>query len=81
MKIINPISGVFVLDTIKRRVRNRWLVAYTLLRNPSIKGLTASNLQRCDHSISSNDGHQQLEVEVHQNHMELTSSEEAKTDD
>ena len=28
----------------ERRVRNRWLVAYTLLRNPSLQGLTAANL-------------------------------------
>ena len=81
MKIINPIPGVLVLDIIKRRVCNCWLVAYTLLRNPSIKGLTASNLQRCDHSISSNDGHQQLEeVGIHQNHTELPSTEETRTD-
>ena len=74
---------MFVLDVINRRVRNRWLVAYTLLRNPSIKGLTASNLAigRCDHEISSNEDHQQLdEVEIQQNHMKLPSPEERKTD-
>ena len=27
-----------------RRIRNRWLVAYTLVRNPSLQELTASNL-------------------------------------
>ena len=27
------------------QARNRWLVAYTLIRNPSIQGLTASRLQ------------------------------------
>ena len=28
----------------RERSRNRWLVAYTLLRNPSLLSLTASNL-------------------------------------
>ena len=28
----------------RRRIRNRWLVAYTLIRNPSLQELTASNL-------------------------------------
>ena len=29
----------------QRRIRNRWLVAYTLIRNPSIQCLTGSKLQ------------------------------------
>ena len=29
----------------ERKTCNRWMVAYTLLRNPSIQGLTASRLQ------------------------------------
>ena len=28
-----------------RNIRNRWLVAYTLIRNPSLIPLTASNLE------------------------------------
>ena len=28
----------------RQRIRNRWLVAYTLIRNPSLVNLTASNL-------------------------------------
>ena len=31
--------------TKKRRIRNRWLVAYTLLRNPSLRPLTAARLR------------------------------------
>ena len=31
---------------IERHYRNRWLVAYTLLRNPSLQPLTASNIAR-----------------------------------
>ena len=43
--------GVFCLllvtdhhERVSKRARNRWFVAYTLVRNPSIKQLTASNL-------------------------------------
>lgn len=28
-----------------RQARNRWLVAYTLLRNPSLQKLTASRIE------------------------------------
>ena len=28
-----------------RQARNRWLVAYTLLRNPSLQGLAANRLK------------------------------------
>ena len=49
-----------------RKIRNRWLVAYTLVRNPSLIPLTASNLEAAnmkkrlyDHEVISdvdNDG-------------------------
>jgi hypothetical protein len=31
--------------TLGRKIRNRWLVAYTLVRNPSLIPLTATNLE------------------------------------
>ena len=31
--------------TSKQRIRNRWLVAYTLVRNPSLRPLTAARLR------------------------------------
>lgn len=43
-----------------RKIRNRWLVAYTLVRNPSLIPLTASNLEAAnmkkklyDHEVKS----------------------------
>ena len=39
------ITVTFPLDVYSRqRIRNRWLVAYTLVRNPSLQRLTARNL-------------------------------------
>ena len=29
----------------RQKIRNQWLVAYTLIRNPSLQNLTASNLK------------------------------------
>lgn len=38
-------------STVQRRsCRNRWLVAYTLLRNPSLQPLTASNIAQTLHT-------------------------------
>lgn len=37
------------------RARNRWLVAYTLIRNPSIQDLTASRLKIECGSLGEND--------------------------
>lgn len=30
----------------RQRIRNRWLVAYTLVRNPSLLNLTSANLAK-----------------------------------
>ena len=38
-----------------QRLRNRWLVAYTLIRNPSIQSLTAANLLRCKDKKNENE--------------------------
>lgn len=38
--VVVVVSGVYS----KQRIRNRWLVAYTLLRNPSLVKFTATNL-------------------------------------
>ena len=29
----------------RQKIRNKWLVAYTLLRNPSLQSLTGNNLK------------------------------------
>ena len=41
-----PVAGSSHLGKLRsRRVRNRWLVAYTLLRNPQLQELTASRIK------------------------------------
>lgn len=72
---------MIVIDLIKRRVRNRWLVAYTLLRNQSIQGLTAGNLSvnKSSLNLSIHENQPQLEeVEVHQNSVGTHQNETEK---
>ena len=38
----------------QQKIRNRWMVAYTLIRNPSLQCLTGSNLQVEKESKSEN---------------------------
>ena len=61
------LSGVYD----QRRIRNRWLVAYTLIRNPSLQNLTASNL-RTHQQLKSRDlieTSSEASVQVHRRHV------------
>ena len=63
-----------IIDISRKRARNRWLVAYTLLQNPSIQCLRASNLRaKREDDLSSNNGYEPLEEgEIQENEHHLT---------
>ena len=52
-------------EVMNRRIRNRWLVAYTLINNPSLRPLRAPQLQeRQSQRESSMEEHYQKEEET-----------------
>ena len=54
MKEVPTINFVHAGNYSQQRIRNRWLVAYTLIRNPSLQCLTGSSLQVDEDSKSEN---------------------------
>ena len=70
LELVVELIVSFLSDVYSReRIRNRWLVAYTLIRNPSLVNLTANNLPNEQTGMELVETCDEASVQVHKRYV------------